>query len=531
MRFNLLKRPSIAFGVILAIELGSLVRLLPIALHDFPLNDGGLFYRMTEDLAANGFRLPLVTSYNGGGIPFAYPPLGFYVAAGLNLLTKVPLLELTRWLPALFSILTIPAFYFLARRILASSELATIAALIFALIPRSHTWMVMGGGLARSPGMLFSLLSILQVVRYLERPTWKGASILGVLLALVTLSHLEMAWFALTTLALLWIFRGKTRTTLGGLALALALAAALSSSWWLPVTLNHGIGPFVQAGLTGNHTWSSGLAIFSNFTDEPSLGLFVVLGFLGASWCIARRELLLPIWLFSLFILDPRAAATDATAPLAMLVALAIAFVVLPPLARPAHHPGATPEQPSSPGSGVAVVSGRTRNMVVAALAVYGVYAALISPFLPWSSIVRLRTGEAEAMRWIGANLPPSVDFLVVSARLRWGSDPLSEWFPALTHARSPATPQGKEWTGGLWEAQDRYIALQLCAGSGLPCLEDWAAKTMTHFDYVLVAKFPDTSYVQTEALVTDLAQSLEYELVYSNSEAAVFSRRPEESP
>ncbi|HLI28429.1 MAG TPA: hypothetical protein VKZ60_15265, partial [Chloroflexota bacterium] len=50
---------------------------------DFPLNDGGLFYAMTEDLRGAGFTLPWYTSYNAERIPYAYPPLGFYLAGAL----------------------------------------------------------------------------------------------------------------------------------------------------------------------------------------------------------------------------------------------------------------------------------------------------------------------------------------------------------------------------------------------------------------------------------------------------------------
>ncbi|MCX6072458.1 MAG: glycosyltransferase family 39 protein [Chloroflexi bacterium] len=530
MQVNPLKRWSTVFGVLLAVELGSLVRLLPVALHEYPLNDGGMFYRMTQDLVSNGLRLPVMTSYNGGGIPFAYPPLGFYLAACLHLATEASLLEITRWLPALISIMTILPFFILAQRLLGRTDLATIAAIVFALIPRSHTWMVMGGGLARSPGMLFSMLSILQAARLLERPTWKRASILGLLLALVTLSHLEMAWYTYITLLVLWIFRGKTRITFGGFALASAIAAALSGFWWLPVAMNHGIGPFVEAALTGNHTWTSGLAILSNFSDEPSLGVFVVLGFLGALLCVAKGDFLLPVWMFSMFFLDPRAAATDATAPLAMLVALAVTHVVIPPLVQSARPSDATQVQLPSPGSSMTVISGRTRNIVVSGLVAYGLYSALLAPFLAWSSIVALRPGEVDAMHWIDNNVAASSDFLVISGRSRWGSDPLSEWFPALTHAVSLATPQGKEWTGGLWDAEKRYLALQVCSARGLPCVEEWVEQGMTRVDYVLVAAYPDSSAIQSAALLDELGASPEYEMVYANPEATVFSYRPANS-
>ncbi|HZW02660.1 MAG TPA: hypothetical protein VFF68_01935, partial [Anaerolineaceae bacterium] len=62
-----------------AVAFGVLVRLLPVLSSPFPLNDGGLFYRMAADIAQAGFRLPEFTSYNHAGIPFAYPPLGLYL--------------------------------------------------------------------------------------------------------------------------------------------------------------------------------------------------------------------------------------------------------------------------------------------------------------------------------------------------------------------------------------------------------------------------------------------------------------------
>jgi hypothetical protein len=257
----------------------------------------------------------------------------------------------------------------------------------------------------------------------------------------------------------------------------------------------------------------------------------VLLGLLGAVVYIARRELLLPLWLFLTILLDPRAAGTDASAPLALLVAVAVTFVVLPPLVEPVRQPRTVQDQLASPASGMLAVPRRTRNMVVGALAAYGVYAALLAPFSPSSSIAVLRPGEVEAMDWIGVHLPRSAEFLVVSARTRWESDPLSEWFPALTHQVSLATPQGQEWTGGLAEAAERHQALQQCATRGLRCLEGWLAEGKTRFDYVLVATYPASSAIQTVALVEGLERSQDYELVFSNPDAAVFSRRSAESP
>ena len=100
--------------LILALLLGAFVRLAPVLSVDFPLNDGGLFYAMVQDIRAGGYRLPVYASYNDVQIPFAYQPLAFYLAAGITDLTGWDLLDLFRVLPAVVSVLTIPVFYWLA---------------------------------------------------------------------------------------------------------------------------------------------------------------------------------------------------------------------------------------------------------------------------------------------------------------------------------------------------------------------------------------------------------------------------------
>src|SRR6476646_7968617 len=104
-------------AIMLITNLGLFIRLAHVAAgNDFPLHDGGMFYVMVEDLQKSNYSLPAHTSYNGGQIPFAYPPLGFYAAALLNDLAQISLVDIFRFVPAFVSTLTIPAFYLLARR-------------------------------------------------------------------------------------------------------------------------------------------------------------------------------------------------------------------------------------------------------------------------------------------------------------------------------------------------------------------------------------------------------------------------------
>ena len=125
-------------GITLAIVVGALVRLFPVLSVTTPLNDGGLFYLMAHEIAQAQFRLPIFTSYNDAQIPFTYPPLGLYLAAALAQLRIWSLFDIVRVLPAVISIFTIPAFYFLCRGLLRSPLQIAVAVWVFALVPT--TW-------------------------------------------------------------------------------------------------------------------------------------------------------------------------------------------------------------------------------------------------------------------------------------------------------------------------------------------------------------------------------------------------------
>ncbi len=131
---------------------GGLIRLWFVLQSDFPLNDGGMFYLMTQELERAGYRLPACTAYNGAGIPFAYPPLGLYLAGLTADLGHWPLVDVFRFLPLAFSVLAIPAFYGLAGALLADEQQAAVAVFAFVLLPNSFTWQIMGGGVTRAPG-------------------------------------------------------------------------------------------------------------------------------------------------------------------------------------------------------------------------------------------------------------------------------------------------------------------------------------------------------------------------------------------
>jgi hypothetical protein len=233
-----------------AIILGVFIRIYAAWKAGFPMVDGGMFLVMARDLQASHYFLPLVTSYNHIQIPYAYPPLGFYLLAGINGLFGTNLLSLLQWLPAIFSALTIPAFALLAHRILGTNVRAALATLIYGLTPQAFEWQLMGGGLTRALGAIFASLVLYFAIRMFREKSNKmlaGTILMG---ALTIISHPEWALQAATGGILVWWFFGRNKAgSLRALAAGLGIII-LSAPWWATVAARHGLGIFLTASQT-----------------------------------------------------------------------------------------------------------------------------------------------------------------------------------------------------------------------------------------------------------------------------------------
>jgi hypothetical protein len=78
-------------------------------------------------------------------------------------------------------------------------------------------------------------------------------------------------------------------------------------------------------------------------------------------------------------------------------------------------------------------------------------------------------------MDWVRATQPADRKFLVLATDT-WGSDDLSEWFPALSGRASLDTSQGLEWVAPpVRQAEaDSEAQLRDCQPAGVECLEAW---------------------------------------------------------
>ena len=230
--------------------MAAVVRLPRVLADDFPINDGGFFFVMINELVGAKLALPLTTSYNGGCIPFTYPPLALYTAAAVHLATGASILGLLRFLPLIANLGTAAVFFFLARSVLGTASRAGLASLTFVLLPRSYEYLIMGGGLTRSFGFLFACLAVACGHRlFVGRRTAAGVPT-AVALALAVLSHPEMGLWAAATLVLVVAVCGPDRRTIVAAAFVAVGAAAITSPWLVAMLTRHGLAPFLAASNT-----------------------------------------------------------------------------------------------------------------------------------------------------------------------------------------------------------------------------------------------------------------------------------------
>ncbi len=464
-----------------------LIRTLPVATASFPLNDGGLFFAMARDLQHAGLQLPAATSYNGEGIPFVYPPLGLYIVAVASSSLPVSLLDLFRWVPVLFSVLSVAAMCLVAQQLLPSRFHALVATAAFAVAPQAYQWVIEGGGVTRSPGLFFALLTVWLAARAFRDQDRRTAILAGVCGGLAMLSHPDAALFSVLAVFLL-AARRLDRLAITRAVVVYAVMAVVGSPWWGIAVMRVGLAGIVSAGslagplgdlLAGTFT----LVTF-NFTSEAYLPVVGALGLLGALVSASRRAWFLPGWLALEILTDARLGAMYAMVPLSMLAAVGLVDVVIPALSATTWSRSAPSLLPPALWRARSV-----RWVLIFGLAITTI-AALVFAASPVSPDRAVSDSVRAAATWTGRHTTPGAQFAVVTGEAA-GWEGEQEWFPVLAGRVSQATPQGTEWLGaGRW--RQLYLAnaaLQACASEDARCLLTWSAQQRIPLQYVFLPK------------------------------------------
>jgi hypothetical protein len=412
--------------LIVVIALAVAFRLYLLAAHDFPINDGGLFIAFMEGIARTFPALPESVSYNGLTIPFAYPPLAFWIGTLLTKLGLAPL-DVVRAAPIAMNIAYIMLFALLLLRSGRSALFTGLALLFLCTMLRSFGWLIMGGGLSRGLGALFLLLTLFAIgipgrARGPALPSWRVA-LAGALVGCAILSHFEWGVDAAACVILSRALGSPSvKDFVRSNLIAGSVAAMVVAPWLLLVIQAHGLAPLFAAG--GSSSWGlvAPIGNLMSFLLSSLTNPFILI---GGVIVLRGRDYFWPAFFLLCLVLTPRHAFTPAALALAVFCAQAI--VSLHDLMS---RRGSRPAR-------AATVAAVAAAAAVLFQAERGIAAGKAS-YRPVDRELRA------AMAWVAATHPRSA-FLVVTDQ-PWWLDASAEWFPILAHARSVNTVQGREW-------------------------------------------------------------------------------------
>lgn len=459
-------------GVVLGLALAGAIafRIYLIFANDFPINDGALFLEFIREISVRFPALPTTISYNELALPFAYPPLSFWVAASL---TKLGLdsLAVVRVMPIIMNIFYVLLFALVLLKSKHSQFFTAISILFLSTNLRSFEWLLMGGGMSRGLGSLFLMLTLLAATAPSrpEREAWNPwrMALAGAAVAGAILSHLE--WGILAAGAVV-LSRGLARRSFKAFAIDCLIsggtALAIVFPWLLHVQQSYGLAPFLAAGTSSG--WSPAFMMIRLLEVAILATMMNPFVIVGAVVLMLKRRW---FWLgFALLcaILTPRHAPT----PLALATSVFAAQGIVS-----AYHFSARYIGPRRVRVGVAAA-------VIGFLLSYAIYrSSLDAP----RSFATLPPKSREAMAWVAAN-HPGARFAIINEKA-WHDDNAGEWFPTLARARSVTTVQGREWNGQFVHWEHMYRALRASRN----CAElESALEPFGSFDFVWAETMQD---------------------------------------
>lgn len=501
------KNYAVSAFILALMIIGGWVRWSFLPAGNFPINDGGLFYRMTDELVKNKFQLPAFTTYNHQNIPFTYPPLGFYLAGAIHVIFKIDILAIERYLPVLLNILAIPFFFLLARALLKGNRQACVATILFTFSKSAYEWLIMGGGLTRSPAYTLFILIVLFFYQGITQKRWIYVLITGLLLGICLGFHIEIAYTSILIIIGIWLYFGRNRFGFKSISAVALLTALFYGPIFLQVIKFHGIAPYFNAFHTSQYFLGFAiikLFMYDFFAIDPVLNIPGGISLLGLLRAVMDRKYFLPIWLVMVCLFDPRSMDYFALIPASMLFAYGLDRIFLSRIATGKYWFN----QPLL----------NTQNII----ACFSCIPILLSPILVKAQnsplTLSLSQSDFEAMEWVNSTAPENSIFLIIPTQ-SWGIDPISEWFPALTDQQSYLTIQGMEWTDQFTHKVDEWN--QFIGDVSTTDLDRAVSNLPIAVDYIYCSEN------SADLVITQCPMAINgYESVYARGHVTIFARQ-----
>ncbi|MBX0286296.1 hypothetical protein [Haloarcula salinisoli] len=501
---------------------GLAVVALYLATNDYPAYGAGLYVETADAIRANGYALPAtVPHYGPEGVPFAYPPLMFYVLALLRDV-GAGAFATSLYLPPLFTLAALVPTYLLGRDVVGDRRAGTAAALLLVLNPQVLEWHISAGGLVRAPAFVFALWGSYAGLRIFRDGAreWVLPGLAAV--ALVAHTHPTYTIFTVATYLLFWV--GYDRSPTGFLRGAVVGfgALALALPWLGTVVSHHGVAVF--SGAAGTHGGLFGVVY--RLREWGPTGAVVPM--VAAVGLLGTRHRVLGAWTAAVWLLFAQPRFTYTVGAIAMVAAVvelaergyadSVVTAVDSALDRGAS------ETADRPDGGVARPAAPAR-VVVAALVVLSLVGlgGLGYEFAGADGTTPefVDDDDTAAMAWAADETEPGATFVVFGDA--------AEWFPVYTDRTILVSPWGAEWRGpDTYEAHlDAFVNGSECANRS--CAEAAMATVDADPDYVYL---PNGAYTvrgdyerANGTLAASFAEHPRYERAFENDGVVVFRR------
>jgi hypothetical protein len=475
---------------------------------NLPLNNGGLYLFFSEIIARNNFVYPdFIPFYTENGVPFAYPPLIFYMLALIHQMFQIPLLMLFIYIPTIISIVCVVAFYFLVKELFSEKSLILLSTIIFALYLPLISYSAQGLFLVHGVGTLFFMIGLILVVRWMKFDNDRLIFFIGLLFGLLLLSSPRCA-FAYALVLLTVAFLNPRKKTFFGLAFIGIIAVLFSAPWWITVIRNHGITVLLNGFMLRQPTAVSNVFINIYLTNFYSYQLsLMALCLLGLFYYIIKKEFFLPVLFVVLVISGGFGVVTIPLILIIILFSVGMLKVIFPALKYILNAD--TPTKTLLP---------LFFTILLLILILGGSYIQNRDFFdYKYASLKEDEKLHFEAMYWIHQNTENTSTFIVkdVIASEQKNRFWIGDWFPAITHRNTLNTFYGNEWTNRpqLWLSD-----LELSTCKDTRCFENVSSKYNFNYTHVYIIKYPENGYV-----ISSFADSDDYSLIFENSQVMVF--------
>lgn len=275
----------------------------------YPNGYAGLYSLMAETISKNHFSLPwTIPFYGPGGIPFAYPPLSFYLMAVFTTYLKISSFDYMRFAPSFFLLASLIPVFLLTKIISSSSRAALIASFLVGTSIGIISYSYDSAGICRGLALLTMLWEMFFSYQAFLSGKPRYLFLAALFLAFTILTHLSYAVFGFACTLVYAIFiRKNTLQRQFIFLLSICLGAMLiSMPWWFTVISRYGVGVFWNA--LNSHSNTTGISsltnilsflhlvnsVFLSSNETPVLVFFAIVGLLLS---LLFRRLFLPIWL------------------------------------------------------------------------------------------------------------------------------------------------------------------------------------------------------------------------------------------